>query len=666
MLLNHVKKFREVYLFGIVAVMVIFAVLMMVKADLSHKVLQYTSHMSNRDELQFIHDFTSGMEIKQPFSSPQDFDFITLSFSHHDQQMQGKVAVLIADKESGENLIYKELDAGEIKAGTLVEIPFGDVGGGKAEKLYEIILLSVECEEPALGVYGYETNGNPAMVDGKTSEYALSIGIHSYTRLYRNLTLLVLAIGTIAVFGVIAGTFIFHLKEQQMFLLLAIPFSLCMLLFWPGNKVYDEDRHYHTIYHYSNILLGCAGQDTSTEINMRKCDVSDLENAAERNVAINGQAQDYWYYVQTMNDSVEDRGMVLTDVSSNPVVENGTFLEYLPGALGMTLSRLLGCNYFWMMTLTRLVLISFYIAMCYYAIRTIPVMKMAVAFISALPMALYQASGITYDSFTYSVGIIVFALIMKLWSEKLTHKEFIILGAAVFALGSCKGGVYLTLILLMLLIPKEKCGEKKWRKCLTIFFIAGTSMLSSFIPTIIRWFGLGSADTLAISNTELANGNYHIVYAFKNPLEFTKMLILTLIENADTYLGQILGYRTAWSDMTISLAVMLPFLILMILASTKINENDFEISVIGRWVILAILAIDLVGMHSIFLVETPSYSNIIKGFQGRYFILFLPCILLLFRNNGLIFKKKMEYLFPCFSMAQMVYLYFFLEMFMCG
>ncbi|MDD6071720.1 MAG: hypothetical protein PUC12_13060, partial [Clostridiales bacterium] len=106
--------------------------------------------------------------------------------------------------------------------------------------------------------------------------------------------------------------------------------------------------------------------------------------------------------------------------------------------------------------------------------------------------------------------------------------------------------------------------------------------------------------------------------------------------------------------------------ILIILSGIKMKEDDFEISFKGRLLVFTILMIDLVGMHAIFLAETPNYSNIIIGFQGRYFILLLPCILLLIRNGGLVFKEKAEYLYPCFSMAQLVYLYFFIEMFMCA
>lgn len=191
-------------------------------------------------------------------------------------------------------------------------------------------------------------------------------------------------------------------------------------------------------------------------------------------------------------------------------------------------------------------------------------------------------------------------------------------------------------------------------------------MLVSFVPTMVRWFGIGSAENVFISNVESVNGKFHIIYTFKNPLGFIKMFILTLIENADTYLGQILGYRTAWSNQTISLTVMIPFLVLLILSAVKMNEDKFEVTAKGRLAVFLMLLIELVGMHAIFLAETSVYSTVITGFQGRYLILLLPCVLLLLRNNGLVFREKAEYLYPCFSMAQMIYLYFFMEIFMCA
>lgn len=191
-------------------------------------------------------------------------------------------------------------------------------------------------------------------------------------------------------------------------------------------------------------------------------------------------------------------------------------------------------------------------------------------------------------------------------------------------------------------------------------------MLGSFVPVIMRWFGLGNNESYIVNEVEIIGGKLHLAYMFKYPVEFIKMVILTLIENMDVYWAHMLGYRTAWSNEPIKMAVMLPFLVLLILAAVRTTEDDFQIGAGARLGILGILLIEVIGMHAIFLVDTSIYSDIIVGVQGRYFVLFIPLILLLFRNNGLVFQEKKEYIYPCCSMAQLVYLYFFLEMFMCA
>ena len=95
----------------------------------------------------------------------------------------------------------------------------------------------------------------------------------------------------------------------------------------------------------------------------------------------------------------------------------------------------------------------------------------------------------------------------------------------------------------------------------------------------------------------------------------------------------------------------------------KRREQDIGIKM--RAGIFVLLAIEMLGLHVIFLVETPIYSDIVQGFQGRYFMMFIPCIMLMFRNNKLSFNSTEDYLYPCYSMAQMFYLYFFIKMFMC-
>lgn len=672
---NNCKKYHEVYVFGMIAIITILAVFIMAKLFLDNQILQYTSHISNQDKEQFVHDFTSGMEIRQKFMCYNDFDFITLSFSDHDQHIQGKVGIQVLDVSANETILYEEREASGIHYMVPVELSFLDIGGGKANKLYEIILYSVDTEEVGLGVYGYIDKSETAIVNGEKSEYALSIGVHSYTNLYRNLTKIILGIGIAVIVITIIGTFIIGLREEHMFLVLTIPFVLCMLLMGPGNGVYDQSRHYHTIYHYSNKILGCGAEDTLWEIQMRKCDIIDYEVEEKIGQAHNEQAQWLWYYADKMNEPSGDKTTVKVDVSSMPVVSDGKAIQYLPGILGMTIARFLGCNYFWMLLITKLAILSFYLFMCYYAIVKSPVLKMMLVFVSALPMNLYQAAGISYDSFTYAVGIVVVAFIIKLWHEGLEKSDWLKFAIAVALLGNCKGGVYLTLILIMFFIPKEKYVEKKWIKFGITLGIAGISMLVGFMPTIMGLIkpiiaSEGGATppsggvSVVINSGGIVAEKLSPMYALSEPLRFIKMFLQTMIENGDMYLGQLLGYRTAWAGDTLPMIVVLPFLVLLILSVIGNEKDRFKINVLERIGILGILFVELIGMQAIFLAETPVYSNVIIGFQGRYFILFIPYILLLFKNNGLVFKEKKDYLYPCFSMAQLVYLFFFLELFM--
>lgn len=660
------KRDRTCLLFLALAILICLIISFMYKGDLSNKVLTYITYISNQDEEQFIHDFTTGMEIQQVFSSYHDFDLITLSFSDHDAVQQGKIQLQVVDQETGEAVISSEMDMAEIHYAVPIEVSFRDIGGGKADHDYLIVLRSDQTEENAIGVYGYHSERQTVSINGEKSAYALSIGMHGYTKAFKILTLSVLLISMIAIIAVVLGTFEFRLKEQNIFLLLAIPFTLCMLTMWPGNHVYDEDRHYYTVYNYSNRILGYGNSEDGTELLMRQCDVPNSAVQKGLGTAQNEQAQSFGFYTERIMEKDFNTELVTVDISYAPVVQNGTWIEYFPEIIGMTMGRILHCSYYWMGTLTRLMNIVCYITLCYLAICKTPTLKSLFVLLSALPMNLYQVSGISYDGLTFAVGIVVLAFIMKLWVKGLEKKEWIFFAILSVALGSCKGGVYLTLLLLLCFIPKKQFENKKWIKIVLMILVSGISMLWSFVPVMLRWFGFGLQEIPIVNGVSGDSNMFHLSFAYTYPAQFIKMVVKTLVENADMYLGQMLGYRTAWANTTIDQVVMLPFLVLLIMAAMKTDENDFTVGSKARIGIAVLLGLEFAGMHAIFLTETPMNSHIIIGCQGRYFILFIPCILLLFRNNGIVFKEKREYLYPLFSMAQLVYLYYFLELFMCA
>lgn len=640
------------------------------KVHLEEYILEYTSHRSNQDEVQMIENFTMGQEIRQEFESYIDFDMITLSFSDHDKPQKGKIFLIVNNKQTGQQIYYEEKNASDIRYSEPVELYFYHGEPGMAGVTYEVILKSQGEGKEGLGVFGHEIINQAATINGKKSEYELSIGIHSTTSFYQIVSLGILLLMFFAICVTVLFVFQKKGKEEHIFLFLAIPFLLVMLFLWPGNSVYDEPRHYHTVYHYSNQLLGKGEEDQSRKIAMRTCDVQKEEIKEQIGLPINAQAQNLWYQYKNAGNDAGDTSMIEVDISDYPYVQDGSFIQYTPGILGMSLARVLQLNYFWMIVFTRAAIIIFYMVLCYLGIKWIPCYKMMMVFIAALPMNLYQASGISYDSFTFAVGFLVFSLVIKLWKEGLRKKEWILLGIFVFLLAQCKGGVYLTLLLLLPIIPKISFGEKKWKEVISIYAVAAASMMTSFWPTIKSLFikplvtEVEQQATVVINSGGIMAKKLHPFYALQEPIEFAEMLVETTSENIDIYLGQVLGYRTAWSNDTISLTVVLPFLILILLAVVMEDKKGIRLNLFQKLWILMIPVMEYVGMQIIFLVETPEYSNVILGFQGRYFLLLLPVMALLCADSGFVFRKRKEHLYPIFGVLQYVYMYFFIIMFM--
>ena len=74
--------------------------------------------------LSLIHIF------EQEFISPKDFDFATINFSDHENQISGKTFISVLDKTSSEIIYYKEVENSEIHYGCLLYTSCLCQGGG--------------------------------------------------------------------------------------------------------------------------------------------------------------------------------------------------------------------------------------------------------------------------------------------------------------------------------------------------------------------------------------------------------------------------------------------------------------------------------------------------------------------------------------------------------
>lgn len=641
----------------------------------------YTTHIGHADEEQFIYYLSDSTMIEQTFESPRDFDFATLNFSDHDTTIPGKTFLEVAETESGQVVEYQEINNAEIHYGTPVTFL---KEGGKGGISYSLTITFEEMGEQGLGIYGRvaEDGSKAATINGEESAYAVGIGTHSYTERFKILTAVVFLILSLMLFFVMVLVSRTKLSEEYLFLGIAIPLGIIFLTFLSGNVVHDGATHLAKVYHFSNVLLGQAEWDNNNYVYLRPDEAENFSKFSADLYRENEVAEQFWDVSENFWEKGEENGLVRSPEFRG--TNASSIFEYLPGVLGMTLGRLLGGSVSLNILLAKICFLAFYVMMAFWAIRISPYFKAAIAFVALLPMGMYQAAGITYDSVVIATGLVILAYFFRARAFPLKRYEICILLGLSAVLGCLKGGFYLPLLLIFLAVPSERQGgkKKKWALFLGCIIAGGASMLICFsyaywsMLTRVLGIGMSEAATEAVNIAETTsvvetvpgteNISYGIAYFFKEPIGFLQLFIRTAIQRAEFYLGGALGYRMAWTDRTVNWIVLLMFCLLLGGATSRVEgQTEPAVSLKERGMVAGIVFLEFLGFHILMLLETPINDPVINGVQGRYFIVLIPLLLFM------VYQRKKEYsyfgirrMFFFYAIAECFYMYDFMKIFL--
>lgn len=668
----HINEKSISLMSSMIILLLIFA---LVKAELIGNVPDYVSHIGHEGEEQFIYSLQDEQIIVQEFNSPRDFDFATINFSDHDTAIQGKTFLTVKEKETDEIVDYLEINNSEIHYGQPVKFL---QNGGKKDTVYSVLLQFEGMGENGLGIYGYQSEGNVAFINGKASEYAVGVGTHTYTDIFEVLALIVLAGIVILVFLEMFLAVWTTVKEEYLFLGIAVPLGLIFLVFLSGNIVHDGSTHLARTYHYSNVLLGWDDQDETSYVWLKKDEAEVFNSAYEDCRRENGAAYEFWATVEDFWKKAPDSEMVQSHWFR--ATSASSFWEHFPGALGITVGRILGFSARLNILFAKIMFLTFYIGAVFFAIRLTPYLKAGFAMAALLPMAMYQATGITYDSVVMATAFLLIALFFRWREQKPDRVETVLFFVLVFILGCCKGGFYLVLLLPFLFIPAQGYGGKRKKAflCIMGFVVGGVAIFTvsfdAYWDMIAGILHIGARETEetvgaaaeavqeVVPQTETAA--YGISYLFHDFLGFVELFVRTLAERTDFYLGSLIGYRMAWTDETVSWGILILFCILLF-ATTGREENTKPIGVCERIVCLGVIGLELLAFHMLMLIETPQGAEIISGVQGRYFLALMPLFLMLVYNNQKKYSRegirRVFYLYAC---AECLYMYSFLKIFL--
>lgn len=392
-------------------------------------------------------------------------------------------------------------------------------------------------------------------------------------------------------------------KFEKIYLMFAISCGIMMIFLMPPFNVPDESSHFSRAYKDSLFVT----TEDDGRFYFPKA-INEFASKYANNVNFSDIKIYSRNYLSDMFKPVDYN--IIDEKSSNySNVKYLSFVPYIPSTLIILAGRLANIAPLVLLLLCRFVNLMIVIICCYYAIKNVPHFKKAFLVVTLFPIFIQQSAAINMDYLTNAVAILLISFIIQLIykKDKITNKEFAILGGLCFILSLGKFG-YFPILLLFFLVSNDKFKNKYQAWAIKIAFILGTLILSFFF-------------SLSAATVETATNVYGIKYFFTNPIDSINVFIRTVFArlDQDIFRGFFDGfaYSTVWHQSLFKTFMYLMYFVFIIMS----DENDEEISKISRCVLFGITILVIGIVYAIaFSQWTKTGERLINGIQARYFL----------------------------------------------
>lgn len=474
---------------------------------------------------------------------------------------------------------------------------------------------------------------------------------------------------------VLAGILLIHKKYrlETVFLITSLLFGTMYLSVLPPLSAPDEMRHYISAYQLSNRMMGIpAWVDDGTgvqKVPVREEDwfaedscgdfdafltadgtlATDADGAdgakifgqflTEETYAIMHEKGLFWAESRAAADGTYGNGIALSN--HHPVVT--TPLAYVMPAVGITLARLIGLNSLGLMFLGRFFNLLLFVAAGYFSLKKLPFGKGILYGVTLLPAVITLSASFSYDTFIMA-GVFYFTaycLHLAYKAESVRPQDVLVLALIMVIVGPCKM-IYTVFMGLCLLIPVKKFGG--WGR----WAASALFVLFAWVIAMI----LVNSQTVASYATETENyiewageAGFSIRQLIHQPVRCMQMFFNTVMWQLEywhmTLIGAYLGNIDTVLDVPYLVVV---FFTLGLLGLALRKPEDNLIFTGGRriWIWFLCLLCAGAAMFSMLISWTPVSSRIICGVQGRYFLPFLPILLMTVKNDFVVLTKNRD------------------------
>lgn len=543
------------------------------------------------------------------------------------------VNVEFLEKESGQLLESWKLEVPEAEESHYQHFVFEYPINNAMGKEYEI---KVQAEGDSEEVFslpytekdyygnGYLTAGNEKM-DGDLF-FRLNAASGFMRKLFMGFAAWAVLGGAVLAFLVIRR----KCRTENLFLVLGLTWGMFFVVFFPPNTAPDENAHIATAYSNADRIMGREAEDEQGRVYVRASDIN-IPVMTEVSRSTFNMVYEKWQ--EPVNDQMVPyiRGRLGT-----PLV------AHLPQTVGIVLGWLTGQGAVQTLYLGKFMGLLFYLFCVYWAIRFIPWGKMSLMLIALFPMSLELAGSFSYDSLVNALCFLFIGYTMHLIYKKelVTWKDILFLAVVAGIMAPCKIA-YIFVCGICFLIPKKKFRKKQYYIGCGVIVASGVVFL--LIERMSFLFNSLVVTGESAGAVEGAAG-FSLHDIISQPVNSLKMVFNTYFEQGSYYLGTIVGQSLGWFQVNISWVVIVG-LLLVLFMTTFSSAQESECMSIKERVVVMILSLIMIGgtVMGMWLNFTPDFCTYIAGVQGRYFLPFLPLLVLAVKNKTIYIRKKMDY-----------------------
>lgn len=400
-------------------------------------------------------------------------------------------------------------------------------------------------------------------------------------------------------------------------------FFILMLMFMPIFTSHDESWHWYRVYDIAQGNLFTNKQNSIPISEMPK--------------SIDDISLEKFKYGITYSD-LKDMYNTKLDKDNTKIYQLPTTaifapLQYLPQATGTFIAKLLTDRPVIMAYAGKILNAIMSIILLILAIKIIPFGKKILLTCICIPIAIEGLTSLSGDAMTISCAVLLTSYILKLAYQKeniITTKQKVVLTVLCVVMSLCKI-VYLPLVGLVLIIPKEKFKTKK-ESNITKLLIIATSIVVG-----LTWLYIAGQSLYTRGPGEL---NTNLVLT--NPIQYIKMFIYTIDTQTSSYILSLFGQKIGDCEL-IDLGLIITYvnLALFVVATILSEDTRNKFSKYQKIIIILVaLATIALIFTSLFIQWTTEGADFIEGVQGRYFI---PILLIVAILVSSVIKIKSNY-----------------------